>query len=635
MKKYIFFALLFTQHLFSQLNFDEKILLNNSLKSIDNIDFTSAKNNIAKISNKSLYINLDLYREIIQFSGQTLSKKYFLEKINNSYILKENYVIINLIKGYSELYYNLNNPNSFQYFFNAYLESKKLNNNYLLKESIKAILNLYGEGILQNMDWYKKYLEELKRKSRTKSNQILSIIYEMQLLGLTIPFGSEKEEQTEKKLLIKQLNKKKKELISLVKTSSNKNINHIALYRIANQYLIKKDIGKAAKIYKKILTIKKYPYFFKRYKFNSLIKLSYISFLKKHKDSTFYYLNQARKYENTIKSFKTDLAINHYSAIYLKNQKKFELAFFALEKANKLEYKLNFLKANEVITQLETYNQTKEKEKEILISQQKNKNLLFGSLIIFSLGSIIVFLTLKNSRRKRLLAFQEKELEIQKNLTLLKEQEITTINAMIDGQEKERTRIAEDLHDNLGSVLATLKLHFENLKLNQEKKKLNQEELFNRTENLIDEAYLRVRKIAHAKNAGVIANQGLLSAIQTMVEKISTADRIKIEVIHFGLDKRLDNSLEITVFRIVQELITNCLKHALASHITINLSQFDNNLNIIVEDNGKGFTLKSVDLKNTMGLHSIQTRIQHLNGSFEIDSTLEKGTSIIFNIPLN
>ncbi|AUC17776.1 sensor histidine kinase, partial [Polaribacter reichenbachii] len=215
--------------------------------------------------------------------------------------------------------------------------------------------------------------------------------------------------------------------------------------------------------------------------------------------------------------------------------------------------------------------------------------------------SIIATLSLKNSKRKRKLAEQQKELETIKNLTLLKEQEITTINAMVDGQEKERKRIAEDLHDNLGSVLATLKLHFENLKINREKKKIDQKELFNKTENLIDEAYLKVRRIAHAKNAGVIANQGLLLAVQMMAEKISSADKIQIEVIHFGLDKRLENTLEITLFRIIQELVTNIIKHADAKNATINISLYDKNLNIIIEDDGKGFDIKKVNLNNGMG----------------------------------
>ena len=205
---------------------------------------------------------------------------------------------------------------------------------------------------------------------------------------------------------------------------------------------------------------------------------------------------------------------------------------------------------------------------------------------------------------------------------------------MVDGQEKERVRIAEDLHDNLGSVLATLKLHFENLKFNKGKKKLDQEALFNKTENLIDEAYLKVRRIAHAKNAGVIASQGLLTSIQMMAEKISSADKISIEVVHFGLDKRLENSLEIGVFRMIQELITNTMKHANATNATINLSLFDNTLTVIVEDNGRGFDIEKTNLTKSMGLNSIQTRISHLQGTFDVDSTLTKGTSIILNIPI-
>ncbi|QNM86295.1 sensor histidine kinase [Polaribacter pectinis] len=309
-----------------------------------------------------------------------------------------------------------------------------------------------------------------------------------------------------------------------------------------------------------------------------------------------------------------------------------------------IERELNHSASLASVSDLETKYQTEKKEKENLQLKQdnleaeakrvKNRNLLIGSLLFILLAGTIGILSLKNSKRKRKLAEQEKELETQKNLTLLKEQELTTINAMVDGQEKERKRIAEDLHDNLGSVLATLKLHFENLQINKEKKKINQDELFNKTESLIDEAYLKVRSIAHAKNAGVIANQGLLTAVKMMAEKISSADSIKIEVIDFGLDKRLENSLETTVFRIIQELITNIIKHAEAKNATINISLYDKNLNIIIEDDGKGFEVKKVNLKGGMGISSIKTRIEHLKGTFEIDSIKGKGASVIINIPI-
>lgn len=365
---------------------------------------------------------------------------------------------------------------------------------------------------------------------------------------------------------------------------------------------------------------------------------------KKHKEGNkelllaLQYLKEDNFAELELKIY-NDLAQNYAQ---LNNYK---MAHEFLTKHNKLNDSIKKIDLIEKVEEIETKYKTEKKEKENLklkqdnlLSEQRrkqNRNLFLGSLSFLVLGGSIGLLTLKNSRKKRLLAEQQQELEKQKNLTLLKEQEINTINAMINGQEKERVRIAEDLHDNIGSVLATLKLHFENLKLNREKKHFNQDELYSKTEKLIDETYLKVRSIAHAKNAGVIANKGLLVAVKLMAEKISDANKIKIEVLDYGLDKRLDNNLEITVFRIIQELTTNIIKHANATEATISISQFDENLNIIIEDNGKGFDINTIKLKDGIGISSIKTRITHLKGTFEVDSTLEKGSSIIMNIPVN
>ena len=306
-----------------------------------------------------------------------------------------------------------------------------------------------------------------------------------------------------------------------------------------------------------------------------------------------------------------------------------ELSLKYLKEFIVLKDSVDLLTKNLKISELNEKYQNAEKEKEIL----ENRNWIFGlSSLIIILIAIGVSI-LQNSRRKRLLALQEKELETQKNLTLLKEQEITNINAMVEGQEKERKRVAEDLHDNLGNVIATLKMHFENLRINKEKKKVDQEILFNKTEGLIDEAYQKVRNMAHAKNAGVIANQGLLVAVKLMAEKISSANTIQIEVIDYGMERRLENSLEISLFRIVQELTTNIIKHAQASHATINISQDEDDITILIEDNGVGMNTSQIDMQKGMGLHSIKTRVEHLDGSFTIDSTPSKGTTIIIQIP--
>lgn len=368
--------------------------------------------------------------------------------------------------------------------------------------------------------------------------------------------------------------------------------------------------------------------------------LNYANFYQKLRD-----YKQALVQLKKAESYTTDeFSKNLRKIIY----KKYSDCYFALGNSTlSLDYLKKYISVkdsldleskNIAISELNKKYNNAEQEKIILEEQQKNKqnrNLFIGALVFIVLGSVITFLMLKNSKKKQQLAEQEKALETQKNITLLKEQEITTINAMVEGQEKERKRVAEDLHDNLGSVLATLKLHFDNLRINKKKQKVDQEVLFDKTETLIDEAYLKVRSIAHAKNAGVIANKGLLVAVQMMAEKISSANKITIEVVHFGLDTSLENSLEIAVFRMIQELTTNILKHAHASQATINISRHDNTLNIIVEDNGIGFDINRVDQQNGMGLHSIKTRVTHVKGELLIDSTLNKGTTIIVNVPIS
>nr|WP_256259885.1 sensor histidine kinase [Winogradskyella luteola] len=200
---------------------------------------------------------------------------------------------------------------------------------------------------------------------------------------------------------------------------------------------------------------------------------------------------------------------------------------------------------------------------------------------------------------------------------------------MIEGQEKERQRIANDLHDDLGGLMATVKLHFNALK------DKDSPELYEKTNNLIEEAYQKVRSVAHAKNSGVIAKQGLLKAVRHMAEKISASNEIQIDVLDHGLDNRLENSLELTSFRIIQELITNVIKHAEASEATIHLTNHEDSINIMVEDNGKGFNPSQVTkTKKGMGISSIDKRVEHLDGKLTIESEKNKGTTVIIDIPL-
>ena len=295
-----------------------------------------------------------------------------------------------------------------------------------------------------------------------------------------------------------------------------------------------------------------------------------------------------------------------------------------------------FSKNENKFKELETKYQTAEKEKENLLLQaqkNRNRNLAIGLAGFLVLGAVLSLLIYRNTKRKQLIAEQEKQLQIQKTTTLLKEQEINTINAMVAGQEKERLRLARDLHDNLGGTLAAIKMHIGNLQVNLDKTE-NPQDLLEKANELISAAYRDVRSIAHERNSGVIAKEGLLPAIQKLARTVTVANRFEVIVQEYGLNERLSNNLEITIFRIVQELITNIIKHAEATEASVSLTQHENELNIIVEDNGKGFKVGKLSKVEGMGLGSIERRIEYLDGTMEVDSTINKGTSIIIDIPI-
>lgn len=282
-------------------------------------------------------------------------------------------------------------------------------------------------------------------------------------------------------------------------------------------------------------------------------------------------------------------------------------------------------KTDASISEIYTKYETEKKEKQI----RNTRNWLIAASLALLLGTGIAILLQKNTTKKRQLAEQEAVLKQQRVENLLKEQELVSIDAMIAGQEKERKKVAGELHDDLGSLMATIKLHFDNAKMGKKDPALQN------AQKLLEEAYQKVRGMAHHKNSGVMSDQGLLPAIKRMARTISKTDALEVTVEDFGLGERMENSLELSIFRMVQELVANVIKHAEASKVNIQLTQHEDNLNIIVEDNGKGFDRSTFDKdKSGMGLTNIEKRVEHLEGNFTIDSILGKGTSILIDIPV-
>lgn len=287
---------------------------------------------------------------------------------------------------------------------------------------------------------------------------------------------------------------------------------------------------------------------------------------------------------------------------------------------------------NKAIREIDVKYKTEEKEIENRSLKEKlfqNALALKITFLVIVLLLLLAFMIFKNAIKKRKIIEQQRKIEVTELENKLKNQELLEIDKMIEGQEKERQRIAEELHDQIGNLLTTLKMNLHVLKNDPSIS------LFEKTDQIVDDTYKEVRNIAHLNNTGVIGNDGLYQAVKQIAEKMSVSGKINFQVIPFGLDKPIDNGIEILLFRIIQELCTNILKYAEATEVMIYLNQYeDSEINVIVEDNGKGFEVELLKTTKGIGLKNIERRIEQRNGTFSIDTATGRGTSIIINLPL-
>ena len=228
-----------------------------------------------------------------------------------------------------------------------------------------------------------------------------------------------------------------------------------------------------------------------------------------------------------------------------------------------------------------------------------------------------------------------KETEIkEEEVKLLKRmQQVISLQSMVDGQETERTRIAKDLHDGLGGLFSTVKMYFSTLKHEQET--LQENILFSKSYELIDTASEEIRRIAHNMMPEVLMKLGLVPALQDMCNNISAGKLIRVKLQSYGIDDRMNASTEIMLYRIIQELLTNIIKHAKATEAIVQFNKDENRLTVTVEDNGLGFNVLEGDNKKHAGLETIRSRVTYLNGTISIDSQQQVGTTVLMEFILN
>ncbi|SEW51341.1 sensor histidine kinase [Chitinophaga arvensicola] len=255
-------------------------------------------------------------------------------------------------------------------------------------------------------------------------------------------------------------------------------------------------------------------------------------------------------------------------------------------------------------------------------------NWLLGAAILI-LAVILLFALFVYRSKKKLLA--QKELSHRQQLhEIEQQQQLQFSQAVIQGEEQERRRLARDLHDGLGGMLAGAKI---NLSAQMEETSSPDQRLeLEKVTRQLDHSVTELRRIAHNMMPVNLLKFGLKTALKDLCESL-ISDTTHISFQDLGFEESLREEVQIHIYRIVQELLSNAVRHANATNIILQCSQHEHIFFITQEDNGKGFDLQAAANKKGIGLSNIRNRVGFLKGKMDIDSVVNEGTTI--NIELH
>ena len=216
-------------------------------------------------------------------------------------------------------------------------------------------------------------------------------------------------------------------------------------------------------------------------------------------------------------------------------------------------------------------------------------------------------------------------------LLALEEQQTETLKKLISVQDNERKRIAGDLHDNIGPLLAALKINFRRfINVKDEQK---QRELMQKTEDIIDDSIFEIRNVAHNLMPKNLSSNGLINTLSDYFKDMEQLYSKKI-VFNHDVHSIFEPQLQMNIYRIVSELVMNAGRHSNADTITVCLHSEFKLVSIFIEDNGRGFKIKPNGNRKSLGIQSAESRVNYLKGKFCLQSDVGKGTKVNIEIPL-
>jgi signal transduction histidine kinase len=223
---------------------------------------------------------------------------------------------------------------------------------------------------------------------------------------------------------------------------------------------------------------------------------------------------------------------------------------------------------------------------------------------------------------------QKQKLQQQRINELETEKQLEAAEAVVKGEEQERTRLAKDLHDGLGGMLSGIKYSFTTMKGNLVMTPENHQ-AFERSMDMLDSSIREMRRVAHNMMPEALIRFGLNTALNDFCNDINQSGALKVIYQSIGIEgMEIDQTTSITLYRVVQELINNTMKHAGANSAIVQLTKSNGQLSLTVEDDGKGFDTSLLKMNKGIGWINIQNRVDFLKGKLDIRSKEGEGTSV-------
>lgn len=323
------------------------------------------------------------------------------------------------------------------------------------------------------------------------------------------------------------------------------------------------------------------------------------------------------------------ILLEYYARLY-KEWGKFDKALEYNVKNTALGDSVISLEHKNYIATLEKKYETEKKDNQIKLQQAaiKQKNTL-NYILVGSAAALILVLVLgyRNYQHRQKIQQQRiSELETEKQLA--------ATEAVLKGEEQERSRLAKDLHDGLGGMLSGIKYSFQHMKGNMILTPDNAQ-AFERSMEMLDSSIKEMRRVAHNMMPEALMKFGLDAALNDFCNDINQSGALKVNYQSIGLkNEKLENTTAITIYRIAQELINNVIKHADAAQALLQVTKNGDVLSLTVEDDGKGFDKNLLLQAKGMGWSNIANRVEFLKGKLDVQTEPNNGTSILIELNL-